>query len=77
VARCKSCGASFTWATTTRGRSMPVDSEPTPDGNVWIDVLGVAHVTGGSGGEPPEGAKRYTSHFASCPGAGQHRKARE
>jgi hypothetical protein len=60
---------------------MPVDAQPTPDGNVIIsdDDPPLAVVM------PPgqaalfavhTGADRYTAHFATCPNAEQHRKDR-
>lgn len=47
---------------------MPVDADPTPDGNV-VMVDGRAVVTT----DPPPGARRFTSHFATCPNAGEWR----
>jgi hypothetical protein len=38
LARCgdAECDASIIWTVTTRGRRMPVDAEPSADGNVMI-----------------------------------------
>ncbi len=69
---CRSCGAPIYWAThAATGRSMPVDAEPVPNGNVLLtysphadsltaEVLAV--------GEAPADATRprRTSHFATC-----------
>jgi hypothetical protein len=86
---CASCKAPLIWATTERGKRMPVDSEPVTGGNI---LLSHRHV-----GEPPvalpqakaaleqlaaeherspqEGPLRlFTSHFATCPDAAAHRK---
>lgn len=76
MTRCRSCQAPVRWVRMqTSGRSMPLDPDPHPDGNVAINDEGqgvsvkprYAAVTG----EPV-----YRSHFASCPDAGAHRKDR-
>jgi hypothetical protein len=36
TAPCGSCGAPMIWAETVNGRRMPVDPEPTSDGNVLL-----------------------------------------
>jgi hypothetical protein len=38
VQQCRSCKADILWATTVKGKSMPVDVEPRADGNVWLTV---------------------------------------
>ena len=51
---------------------MPVDAEPSVSGNLVIED-GLVRIV------PPGGLydahTRYTSHFATCPQAQQHRKA--
>lgn len=74
MATCRSCGARITWLKTPGGKAMPVDEDPTDDGNVVIDVQHcqlVASVFRNAEmaktfapGEP-----RYTSHFVTCPHA--------
>lgn len=72
------CGAAIFWAQTEAGRSMPVDAEPTPDGNV------VLYDRGGSvcarvlkkGEEPGPLEKRRRPHWMTCPNAAQHRRPR-
>lgn len=88
MSTCSSCGASIWWALSfTTGRRMPVDAEPSPDGNVLLaeskpDGTPVVRVVGKTPpGEGPDlfGAvpgPRYTSHFATCPHANQHRRTR-
>jgi hypothetical protein len=73
---CKSCGARIFWAKTRNCRSMPVDYEPAADGNVCVTLTGggAQAVVLAKGEEPPEHATRHTSHYATCPGAGEHRK---
>jgi len=82
---CRSCGASIIWATTQVGRHMPFDKLPVLTGNFFL----VPHPTEGDllalhvdsdhfaaiHGRTNE-ASRYTSHFATCPQASKHRKAR-
>ncbi len=59
---CKSCGAAILWVPTQTGRPMPLDAA----GQRRIVLgqhTGIAHVL-----------MSYTSHFATCPQAGQHRR---
>lgn len=66
---CKDCSAEIQWVHSEKGRMMPIDWEPTPDGNVVLQRAGsqtVAHVL--KAGEHPAGdALRFRAHFASCP----------
>lgn len=78
TARCRSCGAPIVWATTTRGRLMPVDVDPTPDGTLLLTgppaalrVDAAAEPTLFDGETDPP---RYTSHYATCPHANRWRK---
>lgn len=72
---CRSCSAAIAWATTPTGKSMPVDVEPVDGGNVVITdgPQGLYAVVVGSH-EIKQPA--YVSHFATCPNAAAHRKAR-
>lgn len=79
MSRCRSCQAEIIWAKTPRGKSIPLDAQPTTDGNVMV-ADGVAHVLA-----PDQLAvsldlyspdERFTSHFASCPFASEHRRPR-
>lgn len=72
--RCRSCNAEIVWARTSKARWMPVDVEPSPDGNVVLsDVGGQVHaaVTSGAqlGLEP-----LHKAHFATCADASAWRK---
>jgi hypothetical protein len=72
VSRCRTCGADIQWALTTNGKRMPVDAEPTPEGNIRlrkIDGEVFADVVA-----PLSSDKLRLSHFATCPGAAKHRK---
>jgi hypothetical protein len=87
---CGSCRAKILWAAilgeggqrirnddTGRFRSMPVDWEPSPHGNVvvyWREGEGFVCRTLKLDEQPREGEKLRTSHFYSCPNAPQHRK---
>jgi hypothetical protein len=70
VSACKSCGAEVLWARTRKGRRMPLDAEPSPDGNIRL-ADGVAEVVG----EDQRGGNEdlFLSHFVTCPQAAQHR----
>jgi hypothetical protein len=72
-ARCGSCGALIAWVRTAAGKRMPIDFEPTEDGNVVIEPDGVVHVLK-AGEFPVPGEARHTSHFATCPKAAEHRR---
>lgn len=74
-ARCTSCGALIIWAVTKNGKPMPVDAVSAPTGNIAL-------VPDPDPREPPTAqylktpGVRYLSHFATCPNAAEHRKAR-
>jgi hypothetical protein len=61
---CRSCGAAIVWVVMRpSGKRMPLDAKP--EKRITLDVIddGVAEMT-----------ETYTSHFANCPNAAQHRK---
>lgn len=67
---CDSCHAPIIWATTTNAKKMPVDYEPSEQGNIALQpgglgplaiVLSVAKQFGRKG--------LRTSHFVTCPDA--------
>lgn len=80
---CTSCGAPIYWA--RRGGPVgawhPIDKDPTPHGEllmihsrranllIYMKLSDVPDVS-------VEGRNRYQSHFATCPNAKNHRKAR-
>lgn len=78
---CRSCGARITWLKTAAGKSIPVDEDPAPDGNIVVDE-GIARVLGR---EEMAQVKRtanelyfeprYRSHFATCPQAREWRRS--
>lgn len=79
AAFCGACKERIIWAKTTAGRSMPLNPDPSPDGNVML-IEGVATVLGKhtsedvrlSGSEP-----LYVAHWSTCPNAADFRKAKK
>lgn len=67
---CRSCPAEIIWAVTPRGKSIPIDAEPNPDGNVELlppkpgtrAPVAVVH------GQPPLAAEHpiHMPHCATC-----------
>ncbi len=90
---CASCRAPIFWAAilddsgqrirneaSGRFKSMPIDWEPRPDGNVivyWREGEGFVCRTLRRDETPRAGEKLRTSHFATCPNAKQHRKPKD
>jgi len=71
VSACRSCFAPIIWRNTEKGRPIPLDPEPTPNGDVRVDEHGTAHVLPN---EPRLGTDElHRSHFATCPDADRHR----
>jgi hypothetical protein len=70
MGRCRSCGAEITWArTAANDRPMPLDAQPTPDGNVRLDG-DVATVLGPLDVEALTDVQRAAlrmPHHATCP----------
>lgn len=80
IDHCRSCGSPIIWTVTSKGKRMPVDAEPGPDGLLTLDTLasGVVVASHASAEQPGLFAReRYTSHFATCPEAKEwrHEKA--
>ncbi len=84
-AKCRSCGAPIIWAKTEAGKPMPLDIQPSPsgtftirhaDGRAWRgnlhEELQAIHKS-----KIKDLGPWYTSHFATCPNANQHRKPKE
>ena len=78
MSKCKSCKADIIWIQMNEGKMMPCDPKPisyrlnihagklrliTPDGKVARGDF-----------DPGSDKVGYTSHFATCPNANQHRK---
>lgn len=83
MAVCRSCGAPVRWAMFRESRKLnPLNAAADPKGNLGI-VRGQTHhdgtplvvvVTAANAGDV--GNERYTSHFATCANAAQHRRAK-
>jgi hypothetical protein len=48
------------------GKTTPLNADPDPTGNIWIDRYGYAHYRSRTA-PIPDGAVRYTSHYSNCP----------
>lgn len=70
MAECRSCGAEISWArSAASGSPMPIDAEPTPEGNVVYTgelVAGAPFVQVLGKGERDD-RPRYMPHHATCP----------
>lgn len=66
--RCRYCRQPIKWARTERGKAMPLDPDPTEEGNVEL-VNGVAVVLGGLDlyAARESNTVLHISHFATCP----------
>lgn len=72
MTNCKSCGATIFWARTEAGKLIPINSEQVDGGNiVLMDNGNTAMVV-----QTDAATKRHVSHFATCPCAATHRRAR-
>jgi hypothetical protein len=73
MSECKSCGAAVFFVRTAGGKFMPLDKEPSDKGNIlYDDAFGTCEVIANP--VHGNGVEFYTSHFATCPNAAQHRK---
>lgn len=71
MSRCRGCGREILWATTARGRPMPLDPEPDPGkGRVSLRA-NQATVLGGHdlATAQRQGDDLYVPHWATCPRA--------
>lgn len=83
---CRSCRAPIFFARTPQGRTMPIDQDPHPDGNMVVYDPTPSFMKGTSldgvgklvrPAEESDPPPRWRSHFASCPSAGQHRRGKK
>ncbi len=74
---CSTCGAKILWVrSATNGKPMPLDPEQVVGGNVSVAVMrGDALATAKVLWNDPKRVA-YVSHFATCPNAAEHRRAR-
>lgn len=78
--RCSSCGAPIIWAKTALQKSMPINAKPDASGNIVLAEVETglqAFVLSADALDAlDESEPRYRSHFATCPSAARHRRAR-
>ena len=76
---CKSCNAPVRWVLlrpkTGKAKAHPVDATPSASGSIRIPETGDAYVVA-EADRPLVKFPLYTSHFATCPDAAQHRRPR-
>lgn len=77
MTECRSCGAEIVWASTERGKAIPINPAPDVDGNLAISGSG-RHDADFSArviaGDEKYSGPRYKSHFATCPDSDKWRK---
>lgn len=73
VTRCRSCGAAIVWATTSKGKPMPLNVEGAAPVKAEGRVVAVKSATGYHVVQ----ATSYTCHFATCAQAAQWRKPKD
>lgn len=83
-ARCRACHGLLRWTKTRRGKLMPLDLDPNPQGNVWL-IAGAFYPNGAQKlahigkdatpplGLPPEAIGPFMPHHATCPNADEFR----
>ena len=71
-AACRSCGAPIIWAETVNGKRMPLDEDPDPAGKFTLDEEHNPPVA--EYAKPDAKGELFTSHFATCPNAAEHRR---
>jgi len=78
--KCQSCGKPIQWCVTAKGKRIPVDPDPVPDGNLVLvdDHAEPAQPTKALPvpADAGRGTPRYKSHLATCPNAAGHRRPR-
>lgn len=66
MSKCRSCDAEIIWRKSPKGKNMPMDPEPVPEGEgKWILDRDRAIYA------PEDGT--YQCHFETCPNADEHR----
>lgn len=75
---CKSCGKPILWTKSTNGKAMPIDPDPSPNGNIFLKGGEALVLTKYSvEGQRKLGNPLYTAHFVTCEYAKKHRRAKE
>lgn len=77
--KCRACGEPLVWAVSQKGRMMPVEKEPHPEGTVQLTERNgswYAKILKADEARTFQGPL-YRSHFSSCPKADQFRRRRQ
>lgn len=73
---CSSCSSKIIWIRTPKGKAMPLDATPNPNGNVVIRD-GLAVVLKLEELETATDRRRFMPHWATCEHAAKHRSAKK
>jgi hypothetical protein len=81
ISQCRSCDADIIWVVTEKGKKMPLDAEPHPEGTFRkerVDANGdrIVHFVTEGIERADNNRPLYQSHFATCPERDHHRKPR-
>jgi hypothetical protein len=75
TSRCRDCNAEIIWAITTNDKLMPVDVEPTDNGNVELAGRGRTPRATIHAQPPIIPIGLRLSHFVTCPNAEARRRS--
>jgi len=76
ASRCRSCGAHIRWAVTEKGRRIPLDLQPSSEGNIEIRNNAFGQPRAVVTGKGDDENRKFISHFATCPNSSAHRRQR-
>ena len=71
TSECRTCGSQIVWATTEKGKKMPLDAEPTSKGRFVLEGDDKDRKAVFVHDDQYTG-DRYESHFKTCPQASEH-----
>lgn len=76
IVQCLTCGADIFWAVSTKNRAMPINAQPTADGDLILTrrLDGVLVAIALKDGDPSTDP-RFVSHLIMCPDAGTFRRS--
>lgn len=74
---CRACGAAMVWGKWPSGKGVPLDAEPSSQGDIRLQPNGDAEkLTGLQLDSARDGGEQlYVTHFATCPSADSFRKS--
>lgn len=64
---CRGCGAAIQFGRTSNGKTMPIDTVASDDGNVVFEANGVDVTVLTNEQKLTDTRPRFMSHFATCP----------